>query len=198
MKRKIIYLLIIAVSTYFAWIFIKSETSQPTIGGNFNLVNQFEEQVSLDDFKDNYLLIYFGYTFCPDVCPLSVNEMLLTKRLLRKEGKKITPIFITVDPERDNVENITGVKVLNRQNSVGYFGDNVGYPNTSVTIIGSETGIIETMSVIGYLGQKGSVFGSRATTKGKMNSLAMEVSLKNPTPEERPLISVLSLKTVSP
>ncbi|MEC7834985.1 MAG: SCO family protein, partial [Pseudomonadota bacterium] len=65
MKRKIIYLLIIAVSTYFAWIFIKSETSQPTIGGNFNLVNQFEEQVSLDDFKDNYLLIYFGYTFCP-------------------------------------------------------------------------------------------------------------------------------------
>ena len=106
MKRKIIYLLILVVSTYFAWSFTKSKISQPTIGGNFNLVNQFEEQVSLDNFKDDYLLIYFGYTFCPDVCPLSVNEMLLTKKLLRKVGKKITPVFITVDPERDNVENI--------------------------------------------------------------------------------------------
>ena len=54
MKRKIIYLLILAVSTYFAWSFTKSKISQPTIGGNFNLVNQFEEQVSIDDFKDNY------------------------------------------------------------------------------------------------------------------------------------------------
>ena len=110
MKRKIIYLLIFVVSTYFAWSFTKSKISQPTIGGNFNLVNQFEEQISLDNFKDDYLLIYFGYTFCPDVCPLSVNEMLLTKKLLRKVGKKITPIFITVDPERDNVENIKVIR----------------------------------------------------------------------------------------
>ena len=58
MKRKIIYLLIFVVSTYFAWSFTKSKISQPTIGGNFNLVNQFEEQVSLDNFKDDYLLIY--------------------------------------------------------------------------------------------------------------------------------------------
>ena len=103
-------------------------------------------------------------------------------KLSTKDAKSLT--YDINNKILDNVENITGVKVLNRQNSVGYFGDNVGYPNTSVTIIGSETGIIETMSVIGYLGQKGSVFGSRATTKGKMNSLAMEVSLKNPTPEK--------------
>ena len=93
-------------TAYFSWQWIKGENSQPTIGGNFNLINQFEQQVSLSDFRGNYLLIYFGYTFCPDVCPLSVNEMLLTKQLLKKVNKKITPIFITIDPERDNLENI--------------------------------------------------------------------------------------------
>jgi|TARA_B100001750_G_C15427727_1_gene556459 protein SCO1/2 len=124
MKRKIIYLFIIITAIYFSAQLIENNSKRivqnsdsrsshsvesdatPEIGGNFNLINQFNKQVSMSDFSGDYLLIYFGYTFCPDVCPLSVNEMLLTKKRLEKVNKKITPIFITIDPERDDLKNI--------------------------------------------------------------------------------------------
>ena len=49
-----------------------------------------------------YLLIYFGYTYCPDVCPTSLSVMADAIDLLGDKGSKITPVFITVDPERDD------------------------------------------------------------------------------------------------
>lgn len=75
------------------------------IGGPFTLVDQDGRKVSDSDFAGKYRLIYFGYTFCPDVCPVDVQVLMKGYRALEKSdpalAAKIQPIFITVDPERD-------------------------------------------------------------------------------------------------
>lgn len=75
------------------------------IGGPFTLVDQDGRTVSDRDFAGRYMLVYFGYTFCPDVCPLDVQKMATALRAFEKRdparAAKVVPIFITVDPERD-------------------------------------------------------------------------------------------------
>lgn len=76
-----------------------------TIGGPFTLTDQDGHRVSDSDFAGKYRLIYFGYTFCPDVCPTDVNTLMRGFRKLEADrpdlAAKIQPIFITVDPARD-------------------------------------------------------------------------------------------------
>jgi protein SCO1/2 len=72
------------------------------IGGPFALVDQNGRQVTDADFRGKLMLIYFGYTYCPDVCPtalFTIGEAI--SHLAPDERKQVTPIFITVDPERD-------------------------------------------------------------------------------------------------
>jgi protein SCO1/2 len=75
------------------------------IGGDFTLTDQDGKSVRWADFAGKYRLVYFGYTYCPDVCPLDLNRIMLAYRQLEKSNPdlaaKIQPIFITVDPERD-------------------------------------------------------------------------------------------------
>ena len=75
------------------------------IGGPFELVDKAGKTVRWSDFAGKYRIVYFGYTYCPDVCPTDVQRMTQGLRLYAKEhpalAKRIQPIFITVDPERD-------------------------------------------------------------------------------------------------
>jgi cytochrome oxidase Cu insertion factor (SCO1/SenC/PrrC family) len=74
------------------------------IGGPFALVDQHGKKVTDQDFAGRFMLVYFGYTFCPDVCPLSLSNMVQAISLLEPEqAKRVVPIFITVDPARDTV-----------------------------------------------------------------------------------------------
>jgi len=70
-------------------------------GGPFNLVNQDSETVTDGDFKGKFMLINFGYTFCPDICPTSLSTMATALDNLGSVGENVQPIFITIDPERD-------------------------------------------------------------------------------------------------
>ncbi|HEX2594200.1 MAG TPA: SCO family protein [Rhizomicrobium sp.] len=77
-------------------------TGEALIGGPFALEDQTGTLRTDKDFRGKYLLIYFGYTFCPDVCPLSLGVMDDALRKLPKDKTNaIVPVFITVDPERD-------------------------------------------------------------------------------------------------
>lgn len=77
----------------------------PSIGGAFTLTDQIGKVVSDQDFRGKYMLVYFGYTFCPDVCPTSLSAMATALDSLPKPVEaQIVPIFITVDPERDTQE----------------------------------------------------------------------------------------------
>ena len=74
------------------------------IGGPFELVNSMGETVTDKDVLTAPSLIYFGYTFCPDVCPLDVARNAEAIDLLEERGQMVTPVFISVDPKRDTPE----------------------------------------------------------------------------------------------
>ena len=70
----------------------------------FDLPDQHGRQRTLADFKGKAVVIFFGYTQCPDVCPTSMVEMAEAKRLLGADGERLQGVFISVDPERDTPE----------------------------------------------------------------------------------------------
>jgi len=76
-------------------------TGQADVGGPFRLTDQNGKAVSDADFRGRYMLIYFGYSFCPDVCPTTLSVMAQALDRLGGESRRVTPIFITIDPERD-------------------------------------------------------------------------------------------------
>ena len=73
------------------------------IGGPFVLTNHNGQEVTEAAFSGSYMLIYFGYSFCPDVCPTELQNMAVAMDEMGKNAEKVTPIFITVDPARDTV-----------------------------------------------------------------------------------------------
>lgn len=77
--------------------------SQSIVGGPFEMVNHLGEPVTQDTFRGRYMLIYFGYTFCPDVCPTELQTMSLALDEMGAAAGNIVPIFVTIDPERDTV-----------------------------------------------------------------------------------------------
>ena len=78
------------------------------VGGPFELVDQHGRTRTDRDFRDRFMLVYFGYTFCPDVCPMTLSNMSRALEQMAAGdpdiGSAIVPLFVTVDPERDTVE----------------------------------------------------------------------------------------------
>lgn len=70
-------------------------------GGSFDLVDHLGQARSDKDFHGRYMLIYFGYTTCPSICPLNLQQMAEALELLGAQGGEVVPVFITVDPKRD-------------------------------------------------------------------------------------------------
>jgi len=78
-----------------------SEPGTVPIGGPFELINGKGETVTNEDFGQKYLLVYFGYTYCPDVCPTTLADIDQTLDLLGGNADLVQPLFISVDPDRD-------------------------------------------------------------------------------------------------
>src|SRR6185503_9615592 len=76
-------------------------TGQADVGGPFQLTDQHGKRVSEQDFRGRYMLIYFGYSFCPDVCPTTLAVMAQALEKAGDRARRVTPVFITIDPERD-------------------------------------------------------------------------------------------------
>jgi cytochrome oxidase Cu insertion factor (SCO1/SenC/PrrC family) len=74
------------------------------VGGPFTMVNQAGETVTEKSFAGHYMLIFFGFTYCPDVCPTELQVMTEALNQLGPEANKVIPIFVTVDPARDTPE----------------------------------------------------------------------------------------------
>lgn len=84
-----------------------SSTVAGDIGGPFELVNQNGETVTDVDVITEPSLVYFGYTFCPDICPFDVARNADAIDILAERGVSATPVFITIDPERDTVDVVS-------------------------------------------------------------------------------------------
>lgn len=122
MPRPVIWLLIAAPATLMIVFFILVLTrpgaeaprqagvrisGEANIGGPFTLVDQTGATVTEADFRGKAMLIYFGYTYCPDICPFSLQVMAAAlDQMEPEERERIQPVLITVDPERDTVEQL--------------------------------------------------------------------------------------------
>lgn len=76
------------------------------LGDAFTLVSETGETVTRTDVVDRLSLIYFGYTYCPDVCPLDAARNAEITDMLASAGIEMKPVFITIDPDRDDVESM--------------------------------------------------------------------------------------------
>lgn len=74
------------------------------IGGPFTLTDTKGNTVTEAALNGHFSLIYFGYTFCPDICPLALQNMMKAIEFAGTAGDAVQPIFITIDPERDTTE----------------------------------------------------------------------------------------------
>lgn len=86
------------------------ESLEATLVGRFDLSDSDGRRVTEADFAGRYMLLYFGYTYCPDVCPTELAKMAAALDAVEEDApqraEKVVPIFITVDPERDSPERL--------------------------------------------------------------------------------------------
>jgi protein SCO1/2 len=73
------------------------------VGGPFSLTSHQGKRITNEDFRGKYMLVTFGYTYCPDVCPTELQIISAALDLLGERAKDIQPIYITIDPARDSV-----------------------------------------------------------------------------------------------
>lgn len=78
-----------------------------TIGGPFELVTHKGQTVTEHDVINGLTLVYFGYTFCPDICPFDMARNIEAMDILAHQGLDVTPVFITIDPARDTPQALS-------------------------------------------------------------------------------------------
>jgi cytochrome oxidase Cu insertion factor (SCO1/SenC/PrrC family) len=79
---------------------------QALVGGPFSLIDHNGRRVTEQDFRGRPMLVFFGFTFCPDICPAGLQVISAALDQLGPKGAKLTPLFITIDPERDTPEQL--------------------------------------------------------------------------------------------
>ena len=92
-------------------------------GRDFRLTDADGRARSLADYKGKAVLLYFGFTQCPDVCPTALIRAAKVKQLLGADGDKLQVIFITIDPERDTPEVIKAYTAAFDPSFIGLYGD---------------------------------------------------------------------------
>jgi protein SCO1/2 len=111
--RRFIFIITILVIALFAtgtaiWITLKTNrgaiVTGLNIGGPFSLIDHTGQRVTEADYADRVKLIFFGYSFCPDICPTELSRISTVLDDLGRDAEKVVPIFVTIDPHRDSVE----------------------------------------------------------------------------------------------
>jgi protein SCO1/2 len=93
------------------------------IGGAFALTDQNGARRTDADFRGKLMLVYFGFTYCPDICPTDLQQMGLALDRLGAAGETVQPLFVTLDPERDTAEHLKDYMPLFHPRFLGLTGD---------------------------------------------------------------------------
>ncbi len=98
-------------------------TNPLSIGGEFTLTDHNNKPFHLKDLRGNLVLLFFGYTYCPEICPTMMNKINEVYNKIGLLGKKVKTLFITVDPERDTPERMkTFLSIYLAVDSIGLTG----------------------------------------------------------------------------
>jgi cytochrome oxidase Cu insertion factor (SCO1/SenC/PrrC family) len=98
--------------------------NRESVGGSFALIDHTGKPRTEADFRGKFLLIYFGFTHCPDICPTDLQAISLAlEDQLDKAGEEVQPLFITVDPERDIPQLLADYVPLFHPRLIGLSGD---------------------------------------------------------------------------
>ena len=105
---------------------IQLSQSRVDVGGDFTLIDQTGATRTQADFAGRYMLIYFGFTYCPDVCPMGLDIMGAAIEQLTasapKKAARLQPLFISIDPERDTPEALAEYLEYFNRNIIGLTG----------------------------------------------------------------------------
>lgn len=132
-NMRILLSLVLVIIAVIVWMQFLNKENTPTaaensralIGGEFSLTNHKGEPVTDKDFLGKYMIVYFGYTFCPDVCPMDLQIMADAMRILPPEElEQVNPVFVTIDPERDTVDVMAEYVSYFHDDMIGLTGTN--------------------------------------------------------------------------
>ena len=101
---------------------IEGSVAGGNIGGPFELMDHRGQMVTDAQVLDRPALVYFGYTFCPDVCPMDVARNVVAVEILADADVTVKPVFITIDPARDTVDYLADFVANNHPEMVGLTG----------------------------------------------------------------------------
>lgn len=104
-----------------------STEDRQAVGGPFELTNTHGETVTAQDLHGGYTLVFFGYTHCPDVCPMTLQNITQALEVVGdnqpEKAKRVTPVFITIDPARDDVARMRDYVANFHPRLIGLTGD---------------------------------------------------------------------------
>ena len=110
----ILCLILVVLIASGAWLFLRQsderQKGSELVGGSFELIDQDRNNITNNSFPNKFKIIYFGFTFCPDVCPMGLTTISEALDSLGTKAKHIQPIFITLDPLRDTAEVLKSYK----------------------------------------------------------------------------------------
>lgn len=101
---------------------VLAEPGSVPIGGPFSLIDHDGRSVTQNDFDDRFLLVFFGFTYCPDVCPTTLADIARTLDLLGSDASGVQPLFISLDPARDTPERLAEYVSAFHEDIVGLTG----------------------------------------------------------------------------
>jgi protein SCO1/2 len=84
----------------------QTTSGKALVGGPFNLTDDTGKRVTDKDYRGRYMLVFFGFTSCPDICPAGLQLMAAALENLGPKAKRVAPLFISVDPQRDTPEKL--------------------------------------------------------------------------------------------
>lgn len=124
---------VLAVGGYMAWVGYGPTSQRDSsslipavargdVGGPFEAVDHTGRPVTQADFEGQLSIYYFGFTFCPDICPTELSVIASAIDLLGEDGDQVQPIFVTIDPERDTPEIMASYVNLFHPRMVGITG----------------------------------------------------------------------------
>jgi cytochrome oxidase Cu insertion factor (SCO1/SenC/PrrC family) len=154
------------ISLFLLYFTYPKQESAVPIGGPFELYNTDEQKVKNSDFHGKYMLVYFGYTFCPDICPTALENITgALKGISQKTLDQIVPIFITIDPERDTLKflkkyqtmyhpKITMLRGTPEKTEIAKKNYRV-YGQKTIPVTGQKEYLIDHSSIIYLMGKNG-------------------------------------------